>query len=383
LTSLESYSLDQVLRDAVGTGVAPGIVGAVANRRGTLYLHAAGLRTRTPPADIEGDSVFRIASMTKPVTSLAVLMLVEEGKVDLDAPFAEYVPGYRQPEVLASFERATKRYATAPAENRITVRQLLTHTGGYGYWFMDTPLLALTKGAPNLLDPPFLMYPPGRKFSYSTSTDVLGQIFTPVAGMPIETFLERRIFAPLEMRDTGYSLPRDAARLVSVNARIRGAFTEQPNETRGNAPRGGGGLYSTAADYLRFLRLLLNGGELEGRRLLARELIDAMTHNQIGELYAERQVAALGERSNDFVFMDGTQKFGFGVMIETRDQPTGRATGSYSWGGIYNTFFWVDPSADLAGVVLTQTTPFADAAVQGAYERFERAVYDARQTRNV
>jgi len=363
-------------------GVAPGIVGGLANRFGTLYLHATGLQSGAPRADMHIDSVFRIASMTKPVTSLAVLMLVEEGKVDLDAPLAEYVPGYRQPEVLRSFDKATKRYATSPAESRITVRQLLTHTGGYGYWFMDAPLLALTKGAPNLFDPPFLMYPPGRKFSYSTSTDVLGQIFAPVAGMPIETFFERRIFAPLGMRDTGYSPPGDLSRLVTVNARRRGAFVEQPNETRGNAPRGGGGLYSTAADYLRFLCLLLNGGELEGRRLLARELVDAMTHNQIGELYAERQVAALGERSNDFVFMDGSQKFGFGVMIETRDRPTGRAAGSYSWGGIYNTYFWVDPSADLTGVLLTQTLPFADPAVHGAYERFEKAAYGARQKRN-
>jgi CubicO group peptidase (beta-lactamase class C family) len=367
-----------VLHDAVEIGVAPGIVGGIANRGGILHMHAAGVQTVDPRVDMQIDSVFRIASMTKPVTSLGVMILVEEGKVDLDVPFAEYVPGYRQPEVLQSFDKATKRYATVPAQSRVTVRQLLTHTGGYGYWFMDAPLLALTKGVPDLLNPPFLMYPPGRKFSYSTSTDVLGQIFAPVAGMPIETFFERRIFAPLGMRDTGYSLPRDASRLVTVNARVRGAFAEQPNETRGNAPRGGGGLYSTAGDYLRFLRLLLNGGELERRRLLGRELVAAMTQNQIGELYADRQVAALGERSNDFVFMDGSQKFGFGVMIETRDQPTGRGTGSYSWGGIYNTYFWVDPSADLAGVILTQTTPFADPAVYGSYERFEKAAYDTR-----
>ena len=364
-----------MLDDAVGAGVAPGFVAALAAPAGLLYAHAAGARSVAPARPMTLDSVFRIASMTKLVTSLGVMMLVEEGRVDLDAPFAGYLPGFRQPEVLESFDSATRRYATRPADRPVSVRELLTHTSGYGYWFMDAPLLALTDGPPDLLNPPFLMHPPGRKFAYGTSTDVLGQIFEPVSGLPLETFFERRIFGPLGMADTGYAPPRELARLVTVNARSGGGFVERPNERAGATPRGGGGLYSTAPDYLRLLRLLLNGGELDGRRLVGTDLIAAMTRNQIGVLHAERQTAALKTRSNDFIFLDGSQKFGFGVMIETRDRPSGRAAGSYGWGGIHNTYFWVDPRASLAGVLMMQTTPFADRESIAFLEQFERAAY--------
>ena len=376
MTKLHRQPLDRLLRDAIAAGVAPGIVAGVARRTGVEYLAAVGARCSDPRLDMETDSVFRIASMTKLVTSLAVMMLVEEGKIELDAPFAEYVPGYRQPDVLESFDAATKRYATRPAEAPVTVRGLLAHTAGYGYWFLDAPLLALTRGAPELFDPPFLMHAPGRKFAYSSGTDVLGRLFEPVTGMALETFFAERIFGPLGMADTGYSVPADGARLVTVHARAGGPLEERPNETRGEAPRGGGGLYSTAPDYLRLLRLLLNGGELDGRRLVARALAEAIAANQIGALHAEPQRTALPERSNDFIFMDGSQKFGCGVMIETRTQATGRAAGTFSWGGIYNTYFWVDPRAGIAAVVLMQTAPFADPLSVDFYARFERAVYD-------
>ena len=147
-------------------GTAPGVVAMVGSARETLYAGAAGLRSANPRRDMQIDSVFRIASMTKLVTSVAVMMLVEDGRLDLDGPFADYVPGYKQPEVLQSFDTTTRRYTTRPAASAITVRQLLTHTSGYGYWFLHAPLLALTTGAPNLLDPPFLMYPPGQRFAY-------------------------------------------------------------------------------------------------------------------------------------------------------------------------------------------------------------------------
>jgi CubicO group peptidase (beta-lactamase class C family) len=376
LTSLRPQVLDSLLSEAIAAGDVPGVVAVVGNRGGILYARVAGARAVDPPRAMEIDSVFRIASMTKLVTALAVMMLVEEHDLDLDAPFADYVPGYKQPEVLQSFDAATRHYTTRPAGGAITIRQLLTHTSGYGYWFMDAPLLALTQGRPELLNPPFLMHMPGRKFSYSSSTDVVGQIIAPVAGMPLEIFFERRIFAPLGMVDTGYALPRDPTRLVTIQARRHGAFVEQPNEHAGVAqPTGGTGLYSTAPDYLKLLRLFLTGGILDGRRLLRRELLEAITQNQIGDLFAEGQIAALRERSNDLIFLDGSQKFGFGVMIETRDRPAGRSAGTYSWGGIYNTYFWVDPRADLAAVLLMQTTPFADPTSIELLERFEHAVY--------
>lgn len=367
--------MNRVLREGVATGVAPGIVAAITDRAGVVYEGSAGFSSSSECREMRPDAVFRIASMTKPVTSLAVLMLVEAGKIDLDRAFADYLPGYRQPEVLESFDAVTGAFTTRPAGRPITIRQLLTHTSGYGYWFMDAPLLALTRGAPELFDPPFLMYPPGTRFSYSIGTDVLGQIVEPVGGLPLEKFFRQRIFDPLGMSDTGYELPRDQARLVNIHARTGGGFEERANETTGSPARGGGGLYSTAADYLAFLRLLLNEGEADRRTLVGAERIRAMTRSQIGDLFAERQTTALPSRANDFIFLDGTQKFGFGVTVETRAQAAGRSAGSYGWAGIYNTYFWADPRAGLAAVLLMQTSPFCDPASIAFYRRFENAVY--------
>ncbi len=367
--------------------VTPGVVAVVADRDGVVYEGAFGAMRSSPAVPMRMDAIFRLFSMTKLVTSLAVMLLVEEGKVDLDGVFADYVPGYRQPEVLVSFDPSDGSYVTRPARTSITVRQLLTHTAGYGYWFLDRPLFQLTDGAPELLEPPFLMHAPGERFAYSSGTDVLGQIFEPVSGLSLDAFFAERIFAPLGMVDTGYELPADSARLVSVHARRDGGFEEQALEHKGNAPSGGFGLFSTARDYIELLRLFLNRGELGARRLLASERIEEMTRNQIGRLFAERQTTAFPARTNDFIFMDGSQKFGFGVMVETRDRPTGRSAGSYGWGGILNTYFWVDPKDGIAATVLMQTSPFSDPESVALCKRFESAVYGwivgGAQNRNV
>jgi CubicO group peptidase (beta-lactamase class C family) len=382
LRSLPSHALDALLADAVARRVAPGVVAMVSSGRENLYAGAAGVRAHDAPSKMDIDSIFRVASMTKLVTSLAVMMLVEERCIDLDGAFVDYVPGYKQPEVLRSFDANTRRYTTRPAGSAITVRQLLTHTSGYGYWFLHAPLLLLTTGLPNLLDPPFLMYPPGERFAYGSSTDVLGQIIAPVTGLTLEKFFAQRIFEPLGIVDTGFGIPTDPERLVARHARRDGGFVEIEHETApSGVPTGGTGLYSTASDYMRLLRLFLNGGTLDGRRLLAPETIAAITRNQIGDLKAEPQQKALAERSNDFIFMDGSQRFGFGVLIETRDRATGRAAGTFSWGGIFNTYFWVDPRADLAAVLLMQTSPFADPESVALLESFEHAVYSCYHTR--
>ena len=374
--SQSSNRLDALLADAVNRGVAPGVVATVGNASGTLYAGAAGARASGARRPMEIDSIFRIASMTKLVTSVAVMMLVEERRIDLDRPFADYVAGYKQPEVLESFDPNTRRYTTRPADRAITVRQLLNHTSGYGYWFLHAPLLALTSGAPNLLEPPFLMYPPGERFAYGSSTDVLGQIIAPVTGLALETFFAERIFMPLGMVDTGYGVPRDATRLVTRHATRGSRFVEIENETSVDAvPTGGTGLYSTAPDYLRLLQLVLSGGALAGRRLLAREHVATIITNQIGTLRADPPTKALAERSNDFIFMDGSERFGFGVLIEARNRPSGRAAGTFSWGGVFNTYFWADPCADLAAVLLMQTSPFADPQSVALLQSFERCVY--------
>lgn len=351
----------------------PGVVAAVGDSGRIRYAGAFGRAATSPPRVMQTDSVFRIASMTKLVTAVAVMMLVEEGRAVLDAPLAEHVPGFRQPEVLVRFDAGG--WTTRPAAREATLRELLSHTGGYGYWFLNEPLRLASGGDPNLVHPPFLIADPGHQFAYSTSTDVVGLIVEPASGMPLDGFLASRIFAPLGMPDSGYRLPADRARLTQVHRRSGDDFRALPLESEDHPVRGGGGLYSTAPDYSRLLRCLLRGGELDGVRLVAESSVAEITRNQIGELNASMQRTAIADRSNDFIFMDGSQKFGFGVMVETRHRPGMRAPGSWGWGGITNTYFWVDPANDLLAVLLMQLAPFANRASIELLQQYEAAVY--------
>lgn len=369
-------TLNRVLRQAVAARSVPGIA-AVADGESTLYSGCFGIAGRDPARPMMPESIFRIASLTKLVTSVAVMLLVEEGKLDLDAQLADYLLTYRQPEVLVSFDANTRAYETRPAASAVTIRQLLSHTAGYGYWFLDPELLALVDGAPALLNPPFLMTDPGTRFAYSSSADVVGQVVEPLTGLGLDAFLEQRVFGPLGMRDTGWRLPRDRDRLVAAFRREAGGFAEVASERAGNTALGGNGLYSTGGDYLRLLSMLVRGGRVGGEALLTPASVESIRSNQIGELFAEPQTTALAERSNDFVFMDGTQKFGFGVMVETQDRDGARSAGSFGWGGILNTYFWVDPGAGLAAVIMMQLAPFADPACIEVCRRFEAAVYSA------
>jgi CubicO group peptidase (beta-lactamase class C family) len=365
--------VDDALRSAVDAGLAPGVVAALTDRDGAVY-GLAGVASREP---LRTDHVFRIASLTKLVTTIAVLMLVEEGRVELDTPFKRYLPAFRQPPVLRSFDRERLRFDAAPAARDITIRDLLTHTSGYGSWFLNEEIRALTGAVPDFYDPPFLMSEPGTRFQYSISTDVLGQLFAAVTDQPLAGFFTTRILAPLGMRDTSYEMPSDMARLAHLHLATPLGFEQVPHERRSGPPRGGAGLYSTAEDFLAVLRLLLNRGVAAGRRLLASDTVAALARNQVGSLPVVRQRSALPALSDDFLFMDGTQRFGFGVLIETRGRESGRSAGSYGWGGLYNTYFWVDPVAGLAAVVMMQVSPFSRPACIEVCERFERAVFSA------
>jgi CubicO group peptidase (beta-lactamase class C family) len=373
---LSAESIDAALAEFVDRREIPGVLAAVTDNDRIVYTCAQGLASRRGGIAMAPDTIFRIASMTKPITSIAIMMLVDEGKVDLDAPLSRYLPDYHQPNVLVSFDLQTGDYRTRPAHSDITIRQLMTHTGGYGTWFLDERLLQLVDGQPDLLNAPFLLDEPGTRFRYSTSTDVLAQIIEPVSGLPIDQFFARRIFGPLGFRDTSFSLPDATDRLASVFRRVDDGFEELETEAEGSPPRGGGGLYSTAGDYCRLLRLLLNKGEHQGARILSEAACETMLQNQIGDLSAQVQTTAVPARSNDFIFMNGTQKFGLGFALESIDQPTGRPAGTASWAGIYNTWFWLDPVNEFGAVVMMQTQPFADAYCVELYRSFERTLYD-------
>lgn len=314
--------------------------------------------------------------MTKLVTSVAVMTLVDDGRIDLDATLANYVRDFRQPEVLADFNAEAATWSTRPATRDATLRELLSHTGGYGYWWLHEPLRIASGPDPDLIHPPFLIADPGTEFAYSTSADVVGLLIEPVTGLSLDAYFEERIFGPLGMADTGFRLPSDIGRLARVHRRSGGGFRQLPLESEDHPVRGGGGLYSTAPDYIRLVRCLLRGGELDGVRVLSQAATSEITHNQIGDHPARMQRTAVAARSNDFIFMDGSQRFGFGVMIETRQNPGKREIGAYGWGGIVNTYFWVDPARDLAAVLLLQLAPFASRPAVEVLDDFEIAVYE-------
>ncbi len=373
---LSAESIDAALAEFVDRREIPGVLAVVTDVDRIVYTCAHGVASRRSGIAMAPDTIFRIASMTKPVTSIAVMMLVDEGLVELDAPLSRYVPSYRQPNVLVSFDMQTGDYRTRPARQDATIRQLLSHTAGYGTWFLDPQLLQLVDGKPDLLNAPFLMDEPGTRFHYSTSTDVLAQLIEPVSGLSLDKFFAKRIFKPLGMRDTSFELPSNTDRLASVFARTPDGFLEQETEKSGQAPRGGGGLYSTADDYCRVMRLLLNKGKFRGKRLLSEQACAEMTRNQIGDSFAQVQTTAVPSRSNDFIFMNGMQKFGLGFALESGPQPAGRPAGAASWAGIHNTYFWIDFASEFAAVVLMQVSPFADPYCVALCDRFERALYD-------
>ena len=354
----------------------PGAVVVVTDRRGVLHEAAYGLASTREQRPMRVDTVFRIASMTKPLTSVAVLMLAEAGKLSLDDPLARHLPGYEQPEVLESFDADNGWYTVRPAKREVTIRDLLTHTSGYGYWFLDRELFIEAQGRVEYFHAPFLMHDPGERFSYGISTDVLGQIIEPLSGQPLARFFAERITRPLGMTETGFDMPADPARLAGLHVCRDGGFEDPPAERKSEAPRGGGGLFSTARDYAAFVRMLLNGGVTDrGERLLAAESVAAMTSNQIGELRTGTPRTAYPPRTLDFAFLDGSQQFGFNLAIETRARPGRRTPGSWGWAGIFNTYFWGDPEAGIGVVLMMQLSPFCEPRCLEVLEAVEAAVY--------
>lgn len=382
-------AVDRVLAGAVAAGDVPGVVALVADARGVAYTGAYGEREIGHPAAMTPDTVVWIASMTKPVTSVAALQLVERGRVGLDDPAAEVLPELGAVRVLDGFDPAGVP-RLRPPRRPITPRHLLTHTAGFGsaVFNPDVARYQSWAGLPpaghgqhaTLLRTP-LLHDPGERWEYGTSTDWLGRLVEAASGQGLEAYLREHVCGPLGMADTGFRLrPDQRARLATVHHRqpdgsLQPTAFEMPQEPE--YVLGSGGLYSTGPDYLRFLRMLLGGGELDGARILRPETVAALAANQIGEISVGPLASANPALANDVEFFPRLAKrWGFAAMVTTEDAPTGRAAGSLAWAGLANTSFWVDPSRRLAGVLLTQVLPFADARVLALADAFERAVYD-------
>jgi CubicO group peptidase (beta-lactamase class C family) len=327
------------------------------------------------------DAIFNIASMGKALTSVAAMQLVEAGRLSLDDPAAKYLPELANIPVIESLDPATGAAKLRPPSSAITVRQLFTHTSGLGYSLWSDTLKKFKPRAGETFPIGPLLFEPGTQWSYGTGVDQLGRVVEKISGQNLEAYFRAHIFAPLGMDDTFYNVPA-AKHARVVNSHQRGPDGSLVENKRGTPPvrtsfNGGGGLYSTAGDYLKFLRMLLNGGELDSKRILTRETVALMIQNHIGAVRARALKSTQPGGSSDFTFIDdGHDQWGLGFLITTRPVSGKRAAGSLSWGGISNTYFWFDPARGVAGVIMMQFRPFADAKALGVYDTFERGVYE-------
>ncbi len=378
--------IDAVLASGVENGRIPGVIAIAATSDGITYEGTAGVRDISSNTKMTVDTIVRIFSMTKAITSVAVMQLVEQGEIELDQPVSDYLPRLKEVEVLEGFD-ADNKPILRPAKTAVTVRQLLTHTSGYVYeiWNEDAARYAsLGHGASDgddFLDVP-LSFDPGTKWEYGISTDILGVLVEVISGESLDDYFREHVFTPLDMPDTYFIVPEEKLpRLATAYAKSnQGELTPIPySRPSGDFFSGGGGLRSTAGDYVRFLRAILNGGELDGVRFLTAASVDLMAQNHIGDLEAADSVVSSAPKlSNDFDFMpDSVDKFGLGFLINTDPVPGGRSAGSLAWAGLYNSYYWIDREKDICGVLITQILPFYDADVLALLNEFETAVYAA------
>jgi methyl acetate hydrolase len=371
-------ALSGVLREATIRGDVPGVVVAVVNRDGLIYHEAYGLSRTIGAKPMTRDTLFNMASMTKPITSTAIMMLVDAGKVKLDDDVATYLPTFRNPVVISRFTDADSSYETRPAKRPITIRHLLTHTSGIGYSFangIEAKLVQKTGKAEADLP---LLFDPGEGWAYGASTRVLGDVVEAVSGQKLDAFLTSRILQPLGMRDTGYLVPTENyGRVVAVNARgADGKFVERPVPTTLTASvAGDGGLYGTAADYAMFLRMLLNHGKAGDTRLLSEDAVKAMLTSQSGSVTAQLQQSTNQSLSRNFPLGAGKDHWGLGFQLAAERTPNRRSPGSGTWAGIFNTHFFIDPVREIGVVVMMQTLPFYDENSMKVYASVEEAVY--------
>jgi CubicO group peptidase (beta-lactamase class C family) len=371
-------ALSALLRTATERGDVPGAVVAVVNKDGMLYHEAFGRSSTLRKTPMAKDTIFNMASMTKPVTSVAIMMLVDEGKLKLDDDVAKFLPKYRNPVVIDRFNDADASYETRPARRPITIRHLLTHTSGIGYGFSSPTLTKIMqKTMRSELDLP-LLFDPGESWAYGASTRVLGEVVEAVAGQKIDAFLDARILQPLGMRDTSYLVPPSKySRVVAVSARgADGTFVERPMPATLPANvAGDGGLYGTASDYGLFLRMLLNDGRLGNTRILSEQSARTMFENHMGNVVVQPQESANQALSRNFPLGAGQDRWGLGFQLAAARQANRRSPGSGTWAGIFNTHFFIDPDKEIGVVVMMQTLPFYDEASMRVYAGVEEAVY--------
>jgi len=374
-------SLDAVLRQAVDTGAVPNIVAMAADVEGAIYEGAAGPLAMGGHEPVDADSVFRIASMTKMVCTVAALQQRDRGILNFDAPVEAYCPDFADIQVLDGFDDDQPRMR-APAR-RATVKQLITHTAGlaYGFWNADILRWEAATGTGNTFKAP-MVADPGARFEYGINTDWLGRVVEAASGTSLNDYLAEHILAPLGMEATAFRLtPEQRARCVPVHVRQddgKWVTTDFDWDQQPDHWAGGHGLYSTPRDFLRFQRMLLGRGRLDGVTILASSSVQEAFTNQIGELWFPAEIRTADPAASCDYLAGPGMRWGWGLLLNTHGQPGRRHAGSGAWAGMFNTYFWIDPSAGITGALYTQFAPFLAPRALRVYDDFERALYAAR-----
>jgi CubicO group peptidase (beta-lactamase class C family) len=379
--------IDQVLRQKCEAKELPGAVAIAATGHEIIYQGAFGKRDLGKEDAMTADSVFWIASMTKAVTSAGAMQLVEQGKLSLDEPIGKLLPDLASPQVLEGFD-GNGEPKLRPAKTPITLRHLMTHTAGFCYhlWNADMAKYLQKTGLPDIttckndsLKIP-LVTDPGTRWEYGINIDFIGKAVEAVSGKRLDAYLRDHLFSPLGMSDTSFKITdAQRRRLVGMHARTPDGLVPIPFELEQDPEfhMGGGGLYSTGADYIKFTQMILNKGSGNGNQVLKPETIALMGQNHMGELNVNKLVSADLALTNDVdLYPDMVKKWGLSFLINTAKTPEGRSAGSLAWAGLANTYFWIDPARDVTGVILMQMLPFGDAKCLEAFAGFERGVYD-------
>ena len=377
--------LQDVLDQAVAAGDVPFAVGMAGNSAGITFQGSAGEAATGRAADL--DTVFRIFSMTKAIGSLAAMILIDRGKLSLDTPVEDVLPAWGRLQVLDGWDGDSPRLR-AP-RTKATIRHLATHTSGveYEFWNDQMPRFMEATGHPTVLsgmnvslEQQPLMSDPGTRWGYGQSIDWLGKVVEAVSGQSIVDFCQSEIFDPLGMASTGFEVTEDMARrMADVKARGEdGAFApfELAPPSKPEFYGMGHALYSTAPDYMRFLRMVLNKGTLDGAKILSPEAVAEMTADQMNGLTLTKMITMAPPVTADFEPFPGTRVVhSVAFMRNEEDIPGKRSAGSQSWAGVLNSHYWIDPAKDVAAVIMTQSLPFVEERFMKTYDAYERAVY--------
>ena len=379
---------DELLHAAVAAGQVPGVVAMATNREGTIYEGAFGERLLGSGQAMTTDTVGWMASMTKAITSVAAVQCVERGQLNLDTPAQAVLPAIGEAQVLIGFDDKGHPQ-TRPPKRPITLRHLLTHSAGFSYeiWNTDMQKVQAALGIPSVtecknkaLTLP-LLFDPGERWEYGINIDWAGKMVEAVSGQTLGAYMKDNLFDPLGMNSTAFRITPD------MRSRLAGTHLRGPDGKLAPFPfelpqepefeMGGGGLYGTTGDYLRFVRMVLNGGQLGGERVLTPESVVSLGLNQMGDCRVYNLKAAIG-LTNDAEFFPGVNKsWSLAFQINHEAAPTGRPAGGLMWAGLPKSFYSIDQTTGLAGVYMTQIVPFADSGSLPTFYNFEKAVYDS------